>query len=234
MHSYRSDRRRKLYSFGLIETSEKTAEINTLSDFAGLIERISGRKVTLICPTARDEKDLGFDEIVEGLPHGSALAFQFKRPFSLQSVPDCTRFSIDTLQLDSLLNNFSFGEAYYVFVPYPHNNDIIRNRRHVLEESVSVDAYDIPRPVGKSQKSRTVRYYRTLTVHGTRSRTVQITDPRTYMEVEKTDSLKNLGMRLAEGKVGFRTPLDEKRRLKYKEGKRVRLRKISYVHLASE
>jgi hypothetical protein len=221
-----------MYRFGLRETSEKTTEINVLSDVSSFIERRSGRRVTIICPTQNDEKDLGFDDIIEGMPAGQVIAFQFKRPLPTKRDPDCTRFIVDTEQLQKLLDNFSRDEAYYVFAPYPLNADIVRNRRSLLQESEGVDVYDIPKGRKISQGSRTVRYHRYVDSAGNRFSEIEITDPRTYEKIERKSSLESLSKRLIEGEIGIRLPAEDRKRTEKK--KHVRLRKLFYIHLSRE
>ena len=219
-----------MFRFGLTETSEKTTEINTLSDLTKLIESLSRSRVTIISPTARDERYFGFDEIVEGLPAGQVLAFQFKRPLSMKRPPHCVRFIIDTWQLRTLLNSFFPQEAYYVFVPYPLNSDMIKNRKNLLRDTIAVDIYNIPKGRKTRQKTRTVRYYgRVLTLTGRPSGMLKIADPRKFETVKKVDSLENLAKKLVERKIGLQIPLARKRK-----EKRVHLRKLFYLHLAFE
>jgi hypothetical protein len=219
-----------LYRFGLRETSEKTTEINTLSDISSFIERISRRKVTIICPTQNDEKDLGFDEIIEELPAGQLVAFQFKRPLATRRDPTCTRFVLDTEQLQKLLDNFYPTEAYYVFVPYPLNADIVLNRNRLLLDADTVDAYDIPHGRKTIQGTRTVRHYRHIDAQGNYLSEIEVTDPRTYEKVEKKHSLQDLAKRLVEGEIGVKLAEDVPKK---ERKKKIRLRKLYYVHLAS-
>lgn len=222
-----------MYRFGLRETSEKTTEINTLSDVSSFLEIHSGRKVTIICPTQNDEKDLGFDDVIEGLPSGQVVAFQFKRPLPMQRDPSCTRFILDTDQLQKLLDNFSPAEAYYVFVPYPLNVDIVRNRSRLLQDADAVDVYDVPKGRKTSQGSRTVRHHGRIDSSGNRYSEIEVTDPRTYEKIEKKSSLEDLSRRLIEGKVGIRLPIAKNMPRKRRD-KQIRLRKLYYLHLSSE
>jgi hypothetical protein len=222
----------KMYRFGLTETSEKTIEINTLSDLTSLIERISGRRVTVISPTAKDERHLGFDEIIEGLPPGQGMAFQFKRPLAMKRSAYCVRFTVDTAQMQNLLNNFYQHEAYYIFVPYPQNSDIVRNRRNLLQDALAVDVYNIPKARKTRQESRTVRYYKVHTLRGL-SKTLKISDPLTYEAIEEVDGLENLTRKLVEREIGFKLPLSEERKEEIKR-KKIHLRKLFYLHLSSE
>ncbi len=67
-----------MLQFGSMETSGKTTEMNTLSDLTVLIENLCGRKVAIVSPTTRDERKLGFDELIEDLSPGRLLALQFR------------------------------------------------------------------------------------------------------------------------------------------------------------
>jgi hypothetical protein len=220
--------------FTLRETSEKTTEINTLSDVTSFIEKTSKRKVTIIAPTQNEEMKLGFDEIIEDLPSGRLVAFQFKRPYFTPSIPTCSRFYLDTQQLQKLLGNFFPREAYYVFVPYPFNSDFVRNRQRLLYDAIAVDAYDIPNAQKVSQKSRTVRYYKGINVYGNLSQQIRIADPRLYKTVPKTDDLVVICNQLIEGEIGVETPINYDVRKRAEKEKRTYPRKLFYVHVASE
>ena len=193
-----------MHCFNLRETSEKTTELNILSDVTKFVEQLSGRAVTIIAPTQNQEKTLGFDEILEGLPSGRVIAFQFKRPYHMKRPRNCTRFKIDTQQLQWLLFNFHRRTAYYVFVPYPYNLDIINNRQTLLIDSISVDVHDIPRAQKISQRTRTVRFNRQSnlrTISLGLPANLEIVDPRKYEPVEKILNLKSLCERFAEGEI---------------------------------
>lgn len=216
--------------FRLTETSEKTVEINTCSDLTSLIERRSRRRVTIISPTQQDERHLGFDEIIEGLPSGQVLALQFKRPYAMKRPRHCVRFIIDTSQLRTLVNIFLPQEAYYVFVPYPLNVDLVKNRRNLLRDRVTVDVYNVPKRRKTGQKTRTVRCFPSVvTLQGRFHRKLEIADPRKFETIKKVDSLENLAEKLIERKIGFQVPLPRKRK-----EKKIHLRKLFYLHLASE
>lgn len=216
--------------FRLTETSEKTVEINTCSDLTSLIERRSGRRVTIISPTQQDERYLGFDEIIEGLPAGQVVALQFKRPYTMKRPRHCVRFVIDTRQLRTLLNIFLSQEAYYVFVPYPLNSGLVKNRRTLLRDTITVDVHNVPKGRKIGQKTRTVRCYPpVVTLRGRSHRMLRIADPRKFETIKKVDSLKNLADELIERKIGVQVPLPRKRK-----EKKIHLRKLFYLHLASE
>lgn len=218
-----------MYRFRLTETSEKTIEINILSDLTSSIEKLSGRRVTVISPTAQDERNLGFDEIIEGLPPGQGIAFQFKRPFVMKRPRHCVRFTIDTRQLRTLLNIFLPQEAHYVFTPYPLNRDIVKNRMNLLRDTTSVDIYDVPKGRKSIQKTRTVRYYTGgITITGRSSRMLKIADPGKFEKIKKVNSLEDIAGKLVERKIGFQVPLSKERKQK------MPLRKLFYLHLALE
>jgi hypothetical protein len=223
-----------MHRFRLRETSEKTTEVNTLSDITSLIERISKRKVTIIAPTQRDEADLGFDEIIEDLPSGRIIAFQFKRPYFTPSIPGCSRFYLDTQQLQRLLGNFSRREAYYVFVPYPLNSDFVQNRQHLLNDAIALDVYDVPNAQKVSQQSRTVRYYRNRNVYGNLNNVIRVADPRVYETVQKTNDVIGVCKLLIEGEIGIETPINDDIRRRYDKEKHTHPRKLFYIHLSSE
>lgn len=199
--------------FRLTKTSEKTVEINTCGDLTSLIERRSRRRVTIISPTQQDERHLGFDEMIEGLPAGQVVALQFKRPYTMMRPPDCVRFVISTRQLRSLLNIFLPQQAYYVFVPYPLNVDLVRNRRNLLRDTITVDVHNIPRGRKVGQKTRTVRCYPpVVTLRGRFHRMLRIADPRKFETIKKVDSLENLAEKLIERKIGLQVPRPRKRK----------------------
>jgi len=214
--------------FGLRDTSEKTVEINTLSDLTYLLESRTGQKVTIISPTQAEENRLGFDEIIEGLPPGQVVALQFKRPRQLLLPQDAIRFIIDTRQLQQLLLAFSPNQAFYILIPFPKVRDLISFRPRLLDLAVAIDVYDFPNSRKTSQKTRTIRLHKQRTLTG--MPIVEITDPWTFQRVEKINTLTTFGEKLIKGEVGY----------KIKEGKhpeerkqRVKVRRVYYLHLAS-
>lgn len=215
-----------MLQFGSMETSEKTTEINTLSDLTVLIENLSSGKVTIVSPTTRDERKLGFDELIEDLPPGRLLALQFKRPLSMRR-PNCVRFLVNTVQMQALLGNFLPRQVYYVFVPYPINSDVIQNRRSLLKDAIGVDVYNFPNARKISKGSRTVRYCKAGS-----SYSLVITDPRTYEKIETGESLESLARKFSGRQIGMRLPLTKQRKEAI-EGKR-QPQKMFYLHLALE
>jgi len=128
------------------------------------------------------------------------------------------------------LNIFLPQEAYYVFVPYPLNVDLVKNRRNLLRDRVTVDVYNIPKRRKTGQKTRTVRCFPpVVTLQGQFYRKLEIADPRKFETIKKVDSLENLAEKLIERKIGFQVPLPRKRK-----EKKIHLRKLFYVHLAFE
>ena len=218
-----------MHLFPLIETSEKTLEINVLSDFLDLIEKRTNKKITVISPTQQDENKYGFDEIIDGMPAGQIIAFQFKRPYAMRRPRNCVRFIINTKQLGTLLNSFFPSEAYYVFTPFPFNSQLVANRGNLLKATIPVDIYNIPKGRKTSQKTRTVRIYSTTTINNPFHRRIEIADPRKFEPIKKVESLENLTEKFIERKIGLQTPLPRTRK-----EKSVSLRNLFYIHLSSE
>lgn len=180
--------------FSINETSEKTVETNILADISLWIRFFLHRQVTIISPTQWQERNLGFDEIIEGLPSGITMALQFKRPYPYSSTrfSNFARFSIDTNQLQWLLGHFQPGEAYYVFVPFPTTREIINNRNNLLRSGVVVDVHHIPNARKTVQRTRTVRVSKSSL-----SPSVMVADPRVFEEtkaksiIDWCDTLRN-------------------------------------------
>ncbi len=217
--------------FGLWETSEKTVEVNVLSDMACLLESSTGRKVTIVSPTQSQENTLGFDDIIEGLPSGRAVALQFKRPFQLRRPSNAVRFIIDTQQLQRLLNNFMAGEAFYALVPFPLTTDLLRNRAQLLELSCALDVFDIPNPRKISQNTRTIRHYTGTTLSGLSIIGVEVSDPWTFEGLERISTLKSLCHQLIENRIGRST---REQRERPRERKKLGVRRLYYLHLSSD
>jgi hypothetical protein len=143
---------------------------------------------------------------------------------------NCVRFTIDTSQLQTLLNLFHRQEAYYIFVPYPLNSELIKNRKHLLQNTITMDVYNVPKGRKTRQKTRTVRCYPpNLTLKRKIYRRLKIADPRKFETIDKTDTLDNLAGKLIERKIGLQVPLPRNRK-----EKKISLRNLFYIHLASE
>ncbi len=167
--------------FGIFETSEKTIEINVLADICNFLEHHFGWRVTVISPSQRQENFLGFDEILEGLPIGLIFALQFKKPYPYSSprLQNFAKFVLHTAQLQTLLRNFIRNEAFFVFLPLPFTEDIIRNRRQLLDITQTLDIYDVPNRTKTTQITRVTRVSRPP-----EAPIIAIADPRKFEKAE--------------------------------------------------
>lgn len=121
----------------VINTSEKTVEVNVLHELANCIERATGRQVTIVSPTPFQENFLGYDDMLEGLGPGTIIALQFKRPFTKD--PDHANFIISRDQYLTLSDLFDVNQAFYVFAPFPTIGEFIRIRPNLLQSTIIVD-----------------------------------------------------------------------------------------------
>ncbi len=211
--------------FFIHDTSEKTIENNVLVDISQFIHFRLHRQVTIISPTQPQERSLGFDDIIEGLPPGITLALQFKRPYPYNSVglSNFAKFTIDTSQLQTLLGHFNPGEAYFVFVPFPTTNELIKNRSNLLNIGVVVDVHDVPNARKTTQHTRTVRVAKSSLTPS-----VTIAEPRIF-EDTKLKSLKQWCDSLENRSFfnGFEHMRDKKREPS-------KLKNIYYLHISRE
>lgn len=210
--------------FSIDETSEKTIENNVLIDLSNFIQRHLHRQVTIISPTQRQEKSLGFDDIIEGLPPGITRVFQFKRPYPYESktFSNFAKFIIDTSQLQVLLSRFNPSEAYFIFVPLPTTREVIRNRPNLLNIGVSLDVYNVPNPTKIAQRTRVVRVSKSSL-----SPSVQVADPRKF-EPASAKSLKDWCLSLD------RIFVDKSYRSQDKERKPLKIRNLYFIHISAE
>ncbi len=167
--------------FGIFESSEKTIEINVLAEICNFLEHHFGWQITVVSPSQRQERTMGFDEILEGLPPGLMIALQFKKPhpYSSTKLQNFAKFSLQTEQLQTLLRNFNHDEAFFIFLPLPFTEEIIRHRRHLLEIGQTLDIYDVPNRNKTAQITRTVRVSRPFS-----RPTMSIADPRKFEPAE--------------------------------------------------
>ncbi len=211
--------------FFIHKTSEKTIENNILADITNWIRSHLSRQVTIISPTQRQERGLGFDDLIEGLPPGLTVALQFKRPYSYDSsrYSNFAKFIIDTSQLQILLSRFNPAEAYYVFVPLPTTHEVIVNRSNLLNIGVALDVYDVPNRTKTGQRTRVVRVTKSALVPS-----VQIADPRKF-ESAKAGTLKDWCYSL-ENRDFFKKGI----RSRDKDRKPSRIRDIYFIHISAE
>jgi len=215
--------------FRIFETSEKTVENNILADITNVFQQSFHRQITIISPTQRQERFLGFDDILDGLPPGLTYAFQFKRPHAYPSrkFSDFVKFTIHTRQLQTLFNHFLPGEAFYIFLPLPLTQEIILNRRNLLNIGMALDIYRIPNPTKITQHTRAVRVTRPHLPPN-----IEIADPGIF-ETVKAETLKEWCINVGNKKLRKRKVTNEFRFLK--KGKKFpKLRDIHYIHISED
>jgi len=173
--------------------------------------------VTVLGPSRVQEKQLGFDDILAGLPPGRTFALQFKKPFLRGLHP---RFTLNVSQLQVLLGRFGRREAFFVLAPFTRTRNFITAHQNgtLLHQCTLVDIYDIPFRRKQTQGTRTIKYIQ----HGQ----IEVTDPRRYHPVKRTWSFDELVGSVVEGKVGRRRPVEKKEEKKRYGGPNY------YVHVA--
>jgi len=178
--------------------------------------------VTVLGPSRVQEKVLGFDDILSGLPPGQTFALQFKKP-SLRA-DGYPRFILNVSQLQVLLSRFNPREAFFVLSPFTITRDFITAHQSgtLLHQCALVDVYGIPFPTKQNQGTRTIKYLNQAQI--------EVTDPRRYHPVERTWSFDELAGSVMEGEVGRKRPV-EKKEIKKEEKKRYGGRNY-YVHVA--
>lgn len=181
------------------KVTEKTIEVNCMSELVKLFS--PSYVVTVLGPSRIQEKQLGFDDILAGLPPGRTFALQFKKPFLRGRHP---RFTLNVSQLQVLLGRFSRREAFFVLSPFTITRNFIIAHQNgtLLNQCTLVDVYDIPFPRKQMQGTRTIKYIR----HGQ----IEVTDPREYHPIKKTWSFDKLVGSVMEGEVGRKRPVEKK------------------------
>lgn len=202
------------------KTTEKTIEVNCLSEFVKLFS--PHYVVTVLGPSRVQERALGFDDILSGLPPGQTFALQFKKPFL--RADGYPRFTLNVSQLQVLLSRFNPREAFFILSPFTITRNFITAHQKgiLLRECALVDVYDIPSPTKQSQVTRTIKFVN--------RGQIEVTDPRRYHPVKRILSFDELVESVMGGKVGREKPV-EKKELKKEEKKRYGGPNY-YVHVA--
>jgi hypothetical protein len=76
------------------------------------------------------ENDLGFDDLLEGLPNDNLFVLQFKRPFERNDGLPC--FTIDVPQLQTLLDRFRALQVFYVLSSFTQTNQRILQHNYKI------------------------------------------------------------------------------------------------------
>lgn len=203
-------------------TSEKTIETNYLSEMSKKLS--SHFLVTIIGPSRVKESDVGFDAMMTGLPKGNVLVLQFKSPFPRRD--RFARFTLNVPQLQTLLDRFRQGEAFYVLSPFTRTFDFITAHRRgdFLRETRLMDVHDIPYGRKTSKKTRTIKY---------RSyNDIEVTDPAKYVKVERTWSFDEIVSSVMEEQVGKRVPAEREIERPYEKKGRQYGGPNYYVHVS--
>jgi hypothetical protein len=122
----------------LAKTSENSVVYNLLRDISNSLEASYGVPITIISPTTVQEVFLGFDALVQGLPLGKLIVFQFKRPFT-SGRTCCVKFRVSRDQHLTLTNRFRPGEASYAFCPVALTRDFVGRRSSILDDTYFPD-----------------------------------------------------------------------------------------------
>lgn len=178
--------------------SEKTIEVNYLAE---LYNRVSTfLPFTIISPSRTIENRVGFDAMLSNLPPGQIFVIQFKG--QTERNDGYARFKINVPQLQVLLNRFQPRQAFYVLLPFTQTGQFITAHQNgtFLGQTILLDIYDIPLGRKISQKSRTIKF---SDIDG-----IQVTDPWSYMKIEKTYGFEEITTLLKEKNIGKKVPIE--------------------------
>ena len=137
--------------------SERTTEVNLLSDISLLIKQQFKTNVTVISPLRIERNEQQLD--LQILRNGRIIVFQFKKPISYTAHrnDNYTKFIIKTEQHYNLLKTFKPKEAYYIFVALNNISEIISNRNDFIKYCIALDTHKIPTDITLNQRTRVVR-----------------------------------------------------------------------------
>ena len=189
--------------------SEKTIEVNYLAELYHRVSHIL--QFTIIGPTRTIENKVGFDAMLSGLPPGHLFAIQFKGPTERKD--GYARFTINVPQLQVLLNRFQRRQAFYALLPYTRTAQFITAHQNgsFIGNTRLLDVYDIPLGRKIAQKSRTIKF---ININD-----IRVTDPWSYMKIEKTYGFEEIMNLLKHKKIGKEVPIeieeDTKRKREY-------------------
>jgi len=183
--------------------SENTVTFNLLHDIIERLQRKHGGLLTVIAPTPRQESIYGFDAVIQDLPPGVVLAFQFKRPVIHRTYS--ASFTVRRDQCNKLARWFLPRQACYAFAPYPLIQGFLNNRNIILDHTTFADPHNMLGSWrGKASETRTVGY-----VSPPGSHQLMITDPGRYVDL-KSYSWGDIQETVFE--YGMRIPLSDEER----------------------
>ena len=139
--------------------SERTIEVNILSDISFVIKQQSKTNVTIFSPSLIVRNEQGLDPLMQILRNERIIVFQFMKPYSYTSNrnDNYTKFIIKTEQHYNLLRSFRPKQAYYIFAALNNVSEIISNRNGFLKYCIALDIHKIPTDITLNQRSRVVR-----------------------------------------------------------------------------
>jgi|GEM_PF-1716872 hypothetical protein len=213
--------------YGLRNVSEKSIEINVLNELASFLWSRYKLTTTVISPTQVEEKNLCFDDIIEGLPSGLVLAIQFKRPYAMRRPRHVVKFTALTRQLSRLSNIFLPNEAFLFLTPLTTNNSLVSHRLGLLKITVALGVHLIPNVRKTSQTTRTIRVY--PPTGGSRIPQVKVSDPRRFEEAKNVVTVAQLAKNISNSEAGHRISQDREAR---ERGERIGVRHVYYLHVS--
>jgi hypothetical protein len=139
--------------------SERTTEVNVMSDISLIIKQRFKTNVTIISPLRIERNEQEFDPLTQILRNGRIIVFQFLKPYSYASNRNnnYTKFVIKTEQHYNLIKSFRLKQAFYIFVALNNVSEIISNRNDFLKYCIALDIHKIPTDITINQRTRVVR-----------------------------------------------------------------------------
>jgi hypothetical protein len=134
--------------------SERTTEVNVLSDISLIIKQRFKTNVTIISPLRIERNEQQLDPQI--LRNGRIIVFQFFS-YSSNRNNNYTKFIIETEQHYNLLRSFRNKQDFYIFVALNNVSEIISNRNDFLKYCIALDIHKIPTDITLNQRTRVVR-----------------------------------------------------------------------------
>ena len=180
--------------------SERTTEVNVLSDISHIIKQRFKTNVTFIFPARIQRNEQEFDPVTQILRNGRIVVFQFLKPYSYTSDrnDNYTKFVIKTEQHYNLLRTFRLKQAYYIFVALNNVSEIISNRNNFLKYCIALDIHKIPTDITLNQRSRVIRM-----VKSSLAPKLEIAGKRKFGTISNLITLDELCNQFVKGLVGI-------------------------------
>jgi hypothetical protein len=136
--------------------SERTTEVNVMSDISLIIKQRFKMNVTIISPLRIERNEQEFDPLTQILRNGRIIVFQFLKPYSYASNRNnnYTKFVIKTEQHYNLIKSFRLKQAFYIFVALNNVSEIISNRIDFIKYCIALDIHKIPTDITLNQRTR--------------------------------------------------------------------------------